>query len=335
MISPTQRRSTVHSRRLFRLGFARWPALFLLALALATSACSQDVVIVGILEQEQNEVTAEARTGFLEALRDAGYKGGENARFVRRNAEVREQPLDELAQELVRDEGAQLVLAIGTPALLAAAGIEDVPVLFAMIGDTFAAGYAGGAAATNPAVHNPRITGAAAMPPIAEAVAYVMRALPQAALIGVLAVDSDPDSKLTGNLAQGQWQSIGGTRLVVERAATSAGATQAAERLLAQGVQAILLTTAPLTEVQLAAVISRAEAAGVPVFGTTEAQARAGAVASIGTDPRANGRIAGGMAARVLGGTAVASIAIATDSPVRVWTNAGVAKRFGITLPLD
>lgn len=320
-------------RRLFGLGFTRWtvPALVLVLLALAINGCSQDAVIVGILEEDQSDVTAEARTGFLEALRDAGYKGGENARFVRRNAEVRKQPLDELAQELAGDEGARLVLAIGTRALMAAGGTQDVPVLFAMSGDTFAAGYGGGQAATNPAVHNPRISGAAAMPPLAEAVAYVKRALPQAARIGMLAVDSDPDSMLAGNLAQGQ--SIAGTQLAVVRAATAAGAVQAAERLLAQGVQAILLTTAPLTDVQVAAILSRAEGAGVPVFGATETQAKAGAVASIGIDPRANGRIAGAMAARALGGTAVAGIPIATDSPVRVWTNAGAAARLGIVLP--
>lgn len=315
----------------FRLGFSPWAALAMVALAIAISGCSQDVVIVGILEPDQSDVVTETRTGFLEALREAGYKGGENTRFVRRNAEVREQSLAELAGELVTDEEAKVVLAIGTPALIAAAGTQDVPVLFAMSGDTFAAGYVGGPTATDPAVHNPRITGAAALPPIAEAVAYIRQALPQAARVGVLVVNNDPDSSEAGSLVR--WQPLAGMQLVVERAATAAAVLQAAQRLLAQDVHALLLTTASLTDAQLAAVIMLADAVRIPVFGATEEQAKAGAVASIGIDPKANGRIVGAMAARVLGDVTAASIAIATDSPVRVWINASAAKRLGITLP--
>ncbi|MCH8283543.1 MAG: hypothetical protein IIC20_03085, partial [Chloroflexi bacterium] len=96
--------------------------LFAIALALLAAGCRDVDFVVGILEPDEGDAVEEARTGFLEALSDAGFKAGENARFLRRNAEFRDEPLQKLARDLIENEEVDYLFAIGTPALQAAIG---------------------------------------------------------------------------------------------------------------------------------------------------------------------------------------------------------------------
>ena len=304
--------------------FLRLCLAFTLALLLA--GCSREVI--GILEPASTEAVDEARIGFLEALRDAGYKSGENVRFLRRSAEAREKPLDELARELIEEEEVELLLALSTAGLQAAIGAtRERPIIFAASGLPPPSAPAPGA---TPSPTN--VTGAATQQPIDEVLQLVRRLLPSATRLGILSASEEPDSTTA---AQGAWAAAqqAGFIPLSQVAATPEDVLQATRRLLAEGAQVIYVAPAALLEAQFSKIAGAAEAAGVPVLAWSEQLAKAGALASIGIDYRDNGRRAGAVAARVLNGEQISQVPVSTGGTTHLWLNQRVAQSLGIAIP--
>ena len=277
-----------------------------LLLSVLLAACGRDVTIVGILEAELSRPMEKTRTGFLEALRDAGYKAGENTRFIRRNAEVREQPLDELAAELFMDEEVALLLALSTQALKASLSVDaDTPIIFAMSGNPFAA-----QAEVSPAAWA-RVSGAVAPSPDSQTVALVQRLLPQARRLGILFSPSEPDSLLSSQLAQDA-AGEGGLAVIATAVAAPSEVAAATQSLIAEGAQAIYVTPSAILEEEFSSIVEGADDAGVPVFATSGRLTDKGALASYEVDWEDNGRRAAALALRVLQGEPVSTLPIDT-----------------------
>ena len=238
----------------------------------------------------------ETRTGFLETLLDGGYKAGENARFLRRNADIRDKPLQELAQAFYRDDEVALLLALSTEALGAALSapedssvVIDTPIVFAMSGDPAAV-----QAAVAPEKWA-RVTGAAALPPEASVIRLVGRLLPEITTLGILFVSSEPDSIFSKTQAvdAATEAGLGVTAMSVEMTVGVAASTR---QLLAAGAEALYVTPSNLLAEEFTVVMQIADEAGVPVFTTREKLTRKGALASYEVDyggERPPGRAAG------------------------------------------
>ena len=318
--------SRPHRRRLGRLLFLTLAVL----LAALLAACGRDVTIIGILEVDLSAPMEETRTGFLEALRDVGYKAGEDARFLRRNAEVREQPLEELARELLVDQEAVLLLALSAEALQAAVEADGgAPIIFAMTGNPFAV-----QAKASPSAWA-KVTGAVAPAPDLETVELVRRLLPQTKRFGILFDPSEADSVLSGGRALGAARESGLVAVVLPAGATSGEVAIATQSLLADGVQAIYVTPSTFLEEEFSTIVDGANAAGVPVFGTSGKLTEKGAVASYEVDWEDNGRRAGSLARRVLAGEDVAHVPISTEAVYELTVNLKIAGRLGIDVPDD
>ena len=304
------------------------PGAFLFPLALAAtlifSACSPDVTVVGILEVDLSTSMEETRTGFLEALLGAGYKAGETARFVRRNEEVREQPLGELAEELTADEDAVLVFVLSTEALAAAATAStDTPIVFAMSGNPLAV-------LGEPMPAN--VTGAIAAPPDRELVGLIRQLLPRAVALGIVFNPNEPDSVLSSETAAEE-ATASGLSAVLAPVSEEGSAGDASTRLVAQGVDAVYVTASALLERAFADI---AEAAStVPIFATGAGLTNDGALASYEVDREDNGRRAGKLAVRVLAGEAPATIGITSQAVYTLSINLGAAERLGLAVPDD
>ena len=315
-----------------RLRLLGRPLFFTSALLLAAllAACGRDVTIIGILEVDLSAPMEETRTGFLEMLRDSGYEAGENARFLRRNAEVREQPLNELARELFVDEEAVLLLALSTEALQAAVEADGgAPIIFAMTGNPFAV-----QAKASPAAWA-KVTGAIAPAPDVETVELVRRLLPQTKRFGILFDPSEPDSVLSGGRALSAAKESGLTAVALAAGATSGEVAAATQSLLADGVQAIYVTPSASLEQEFSTIVDGANAAGVPVFGTSRKFTEKGALASYEVDRGDNGRRAGELARRVLAGEDIATVRISSEAAYSLSVNREVAGRLGIDVPDD
>ncbi|MEE9285283.1 MAG: ABC transporter substrate-binding protein [Dehalococcoidia bacterium] len=301
-----------------------------IAILLLAAACGRDVTIVGVLEPDRGKAVEDARTGFLEALSDADFKAGENMRFVRRNAEFRDEPLEKLARDLVEDEEVDFLFAIGTPALKAAIGAATgQQVFFALSADPTIGGDAQGFW-RHPAI----LTGAGVPSPTADTVDLVRRLLPDATHLGVLYDSQDPDSVAGRDAARAAAEGRGFEVLAV--AVSDAGQVEAAvQEAIGRGAHAIVLAPSKLLEDEFGVIRRTVEAAGVPVFAWSEPLTQRGALGSWGIDYEENGRNAGALAVRVLRGQDPSQAPISTDAPPRLWLSQRVAKRLGIALPDD
>jgi putative ABC transport system substrate-binding protein len=106
--------------------------------------------------------------------------------------------------------------------------------------------------------------------------------------------------------------------------------------LIAQGVDCFNNFTDNLVVENISVLLHATDEAGIPVFGSEEAQVANGCLATEGLDYVALGHRAGEMAVSILKGEATpATIPVATDSDTAPFYNSAVAARLGLTLPED
>jgi putative ABC transport system substrate-binding protein len=300
------------------------------AFAVLLSACQRDVIIVGILEPDLGELVVDARTGFLEALDDADFSAGENMRFLRRSAEFREEPLDQLAVEFFDDEEVDYLLALGTPALeaaLKATGRKQV--FFAMSGDSTIGGAADGEWS-----HQAIVAGAAAPVPAAELVATLRRLLPEVRVVGLLFNQLDPDSQAGVGLISTE-ATRAGLRVIVTGVTGRDQIAQATAQAIEDGAGALLLSPSRLLDAEFSDIRYTADERGVAVIGWSERLAKGGALASVGVDYEDHGRRVGLLAVRVLRGEGVGPEPVSTGVVTHLWLNRRTGERLGVPLPAD
>ena len=300
-----------------------WGAL--LAATLILAACGRDVTIVGVLEPDQSDAVDQARTGFLEALTDAGFRGGENARFLRRNAEFRDEPLDDLAADLVDDEDVDFLFAIGSESLAAAiTAIDGERVFFAQSMSPLLGGLL-----RSPWSHETIAAGASVPPATGDLVTVARQLLPAAQRLAILFDPDDLDSRFAREIAVAASRDSGFSPMELPIAGE---ADDAVREAIASGAEVLLLTPSRLLDRAFSRILDLANEAGVPVLGWSERQAAKGALAAVGVDPEENGRLAGTEAAKVLSGQAGR---VDLDSVAELWVSERAAARLGLAIPAE
>ena len=304
-------------------------ALLAAVLVMALAGCSRDVPVIGLLEVDLSDDMVETRTGFLEALRENGYAAGDTARFPRRNSQIREEPLSILARDLVTRDNAAMIFALGTPALQAVLGAGvDVPVIFAMSADPFAAG-----AGEGPARHRDNVTGVIAAPPGRRIVGLIRQLVPEASRVGILFDPADPDSSAAGEGVKAAVVEAGLDTAMGRIGNMTAG--QLTDSLVEGGADVIYVTAAEVLHSAFPAIVEAADRAKIPVFGTRTSQISVGALAAYEIDWIAHGRSAGMLAARVLGGEDIGGIPFLAETAFDFSVNRQVAQALGIVVPPD
>ncbi len=290
----------------------------LLAALLALASCGGgDIVEIGIVERFDDPAVDEARDGFLQAMDAAGYKASEQVRYFRFNAEGSEFSLDEIVEELLVEEDVDVLLAIGSDALLAAIeGAAGQAIFFALATDSTIGGTSDGG------FRHGAITGGA----FAHAAGFV-----EMASVALPSLDLIPNSRLAVLVVPDELDSVAAARLgvegitrsgleVVRIEVTDVGSVEDAVRQAAEAdVVAIALTPSALLDDALEAVLAAAASRGLPVVGTRRDHVERGAFAALGPVAEENGRIAGEMLARFLAGEDLSGAPLSFDTPVGLW----------------
>jgi len=223
-----------------------------------------------------------------------------------------------------------LVLTLGTEASkVAATGVEDTPVVFAMVANPIDSGVL-----PRRAYPGQIVAGVTTDISPAEQFEALRQALPDAKRVAVIYCPQYTQATVTAAEAAAKTMGMELIRLPVEPYRVG----PAVERLENEKVDALWTLTDPGVMVPAAAkrILTSALKAKLPVLGFSPAMVRAGALLGLGIDPKAVGRQAGGIAVAILEGrTKPADVHLLYPDQTSVHVNLTVAERIGVELPRD
>ena len=222
-----------------------------------------------------------------------------------------------------------LIVAIATPAAtsaFAAAEDKDIPVVFCAVSDPVGAGIA-------QSIDKPgyNCSGTSDVLDMKAQVELIKSMQPDAKKIGVLYTTSESNSiaqlKLLTEAAQKENIEVVSTGIQNDADIPSAAAA------LASQVDCINNFTDNKVVNNLSVLLSAANDAKIPVYGSEVEQVKNGCLASMSIDYVALGKTTGKMAADALSGEKLADMAVKTISDATPVVNTEVLESFGMSLP--
>ena len=286
---------------------------------------------IGISQFAEHGSLDNCREGFLAGLEAEGFVEGENLTIEYDNAQSDTGTAATIADSYVSD-GVDLICAIATPSAMSAynsAMNTDIPVVYTAVSDPVAAGLAN---EDGTPVGN--ITGTADALPVEEQLQMIREILPDAEKIGILYTTSETNSESTLKMYE-DLASDYGFEIVSTGINTIADVDMAAAEMVGE-VDCITNLTDNTVVSALQTVLSYANEANIPVFGSEIEQVRNGCLASMGIDYIQLGEQTGEMAAAILKGEATASeMNFETCEGANLYVNTEVADNLGIEISDD
>lgn len=300
--------------------------------ACAFFACSgtgsdSGTLTVGIIQYASHPSLDNCREGVLKGLESAGYKDGENIKIDYQNAANSDETANQIAKNMVA-KAYDIIIAIATPAATAAysaARGTGVPVIFCAVSDPVAAQLV---PSMDKAGDN--CTGTSDLLNLEAQLQLIRACQPDAKKIGILYTTSEANS--VSHLEE--IKSLApqyGFEIVASGIQSPADIPQTAAMLASQ-VDCINNFTDNNVVDNLGTVLEKANAAGIPVYGSEIEQVKNGCLASESLDYVALGQQTGAMAAKVLSGTDISTLPVERVKDSFLVINTTVAEKFNITL---
>lgn len=299
--------------------------IILLTITLAACGNSSTVkedVTIGIIQFGDHPSLDNCREGFLEGLEEAGYVEGENLTVEYQSAQFDAGTASLIAESFVTDN-VDMICAIATPAAQAAYNAVselDMPVVFTAVTDPSAAMLTEG-----------NITGTSDKLPVEAQLKLIRALMPDATKIGILYTTSEVNSQSTIE----EYKTLApdyGFEIVDVGISTSADIPLAADNLVNR-VDCITNLTDNTVVGSLTVVLDKANAAGIPVFGSEIEQVKLGCVAAEGIDYLVLGKQTGQIAASILNGEKTADeIDYQIISNSSLYINTQAIEKFNLTL---
>ncbi|MDK8181103.1 ABC transporter substrate-binding protein [Paenibacillus sp. UMB4589-SE434] len=287
--------------------------IFLLAALIVVSACgakgtdsgpvstgntegmSSKKIKIGITQIVEHLSLDEARRGFVQALKDAGYVEGETLEIDFQNAQGDLSNAATITQKFASDKK-DLVLAIATPTAQAAAqNIKNKPILFTAVTDPIGAGLV-------QSIEKPgaNVTGTADLHPdaISKLMEFIASNVKDIKAVGIIANEGEQNTHINVKQAVDALSKLG-VEVVKAPVANSSEVKQATESLAGK-VQAIYVPSDNTVVSALATVISVASDIKIPTFVADKDSVKNGGVASYGFEYFDLGYSTGKMAIEIL-----------------------------------
>ena len=282
---------------------------------------------IGINQFADHGSLDNCREGFIEGLRQAGFEEGVNVEFDYSNANADPGIANQIAQSHVSTD-VDLICAIATPSAQAsynAAMEKDIPVIFTAVSDPVAAGLA------KEDGSGMNVTGTSDLLPLKEQVAMIRQLMPEATKLGVLYCTSEANS--LSNIARlEQIAPEYGFTLVTKGVSAPADIPMATDAILNE-VDCLTNLTDNTIVNSLAVVMDKANAKGIPVFGSEVEQVKLGCAAAANIDYYKLGVMTGKMAAEVLNGADITTIPFEVIEDNQLVVNSEVLAKYGMVVP--
>lgn len=293
------------------------------ALSLPAKAENVTVAVTAIVEHPALDAV---RDGVKETLEAAGYKDGENLRFLYESAQGNPATAAQIARQFV-GEDPTVIVPISTPSAQAVvSATKDIPVVFTAVSDPL-----GAQLVTDMDKPGGNVTGLSDMSPVAEHLALIKEILPEAKTIGYLYNSGEANSVSLLAVLKAEAEKAGLT--VVESAATKSAEVQGAARALVGRADAIYIPTDNTIISALEGAVAVAEEAKLPLFTADTDSVSRGAIAALGFNYKDVGKQTGDIVVRILKGEQPGDIAVKVAAGTDLVVNKGAATKMGVTLP--
>lgn len=294
-----------------------------LALTLPAKADDVTVAVTAIVEHPALDA---ARKGVLDALTAAGYKEGENLKFVFESAQGNPATAAQIARQFAGDEPS-VIVPISTPSAQAVVSTtRDIPVVFTAVSDPL-----GAQLVKNMDKPGGNVTGLSDMSPVGEHIALIKEILPSVKTIGYLYNSGEANSVSLLAALKAEAEKAGIT--VVESAATKSAEVQGAARALVGRADAIYIPTDNTIISALEGAVAVAEESKLPLFTADTDSVSRGSIAALGFNYYDVGKQTGEIVVRVLKGENPGDIAVKTAAGSDLVINKAAAAKMGVTLP--
>ncbi|WP_299619476.1 ABC transporter substrate-binding protein [Pelagibius sp.] len=295
------------------------------ALLAATAARAADITVATTAIVEHPALDA-ARDGVRDELAAAGYKEGENLRFLYESAQGNPATAAQIARKFV-GEAPDVIVPISTPSAQAVvSATKDIPIVFTAVTDPV-----GAKLVSNAMKPGANVTGMSDLSPIGKHMDLIKRITPDAASVGVPFNPGEANSVTLLALIKAEAPARGLT--VIEAPATKSSEVLGAAQSLVGKADVIYVPTDNTIVTALEAVIKVGVDNKVPVYaGDTDSVPR-GAMAALGFNYYDLGRQTGRMVLRVLKGEAPGDIAVEGVEITELYVNPGMAAKMGVTIP--
>jgi putative ABC transport system substrate-binding protein len=295
-------------------------------LALSVSAKAADTVTVAITAIVEHPALDAARKGVLDALTAAGYKEGQNLKFVFQSAQGNPATAAQIARQFAGDNP-NVIVPISTPSAQAVvSATHDIPVVFTAVTDPVGAQLV-------KSLDKPggNVTGLSDMSPVGEHLALIKEILPNVKKIGYLYNAGEANSVSLLAVLKAEAAKAGVT--VVESAAAKSADVQGAARALVGRADAIYIPTDNTIISALEGAVAVAEEAKLPLFTADTDSVSRGSIAALGFNYYDVGKQTGDIVVRILKGENPGDIPVKIASGSDLVVNKASAAKMGVTIP--
>ena len=290
------------------------------------TAAKNDHYNIGITKMMDHVALNASEEGFVAALADRGFVDGENITIDYQNGQGESANLNTIATQFAGNN-VDLIFAIATPAAQAAmAQTETIPIIGTAITDYVEAGLVNSneAPGTN-------VSGTTDMNPVSDQIDLMLELFPETKTIGFLYNSSEDNSILQTNIAKEYVESKG--LAWVEKTVSNTNEVQQATTSIITECDAIYIPTDNIFASSMTIVGEICMGAGVPVVCGESGMVSSGGLATLGINYFDLGYAAGNMAADVLEGADVSTMAIKGSDKFDYAFNADFAEAIGFTIP--
>lgn len=293
---------------------------------------TSDTLKVGIIQYMSHPSLDNCYEGVKEALESAegseAFEKKIEIDYKTGSASSADSDCMSFAKNMVAD-GVDMIIAIATPAAkaaYAACADTDIPVIFCAVSDPVAAGLVETLDAPGELC-----TGTADILDLAEQLRMIKAFQPNVESIGILYTSSEDNS--ISNLAVFKALCDAENIEVVAKAVQNSADVPSAAADLAARVDCINNFTDNNVVNNLSAVLSAAEANGIPVYGSEIEQVKNGCLGSMSMDYVSLGRETGSMALEVLDGADPSKMPVRTVTGAVPAINEDVLASLGLAVP--
>ncbi len=314
------------------LRMKNWLWFCFLSIFFLYSSCGTDesnLYTIGIFQVNDAPTLNAARTGFLQALEDAGLKDGVNLRLIIKNGYGDIAEVQRIAQEFAGRK-VDLIAAFSTPCLQAALhASRDIPIVFSSVANPYRAGA--GSSADD---HLENVAGISSLGPILQSLKFIKEVLPETERLGTLWTPSEVNSEYYLELTRSTAMEMG-MEIVDVPIANASEVLWSAQMLLNKNIEVICQISDNTINEAFEALGQVAIENKVPLFGGFLLSARQGACAALGWDFSKMGYKAGEIALRVKSGENPGSIPFHYMEEVKMIINLTAAEDQGVEFSPD